>query len=63
MQSKLLGIAISMLFIATMAGCTETSSDNHNNSTTDKTHLSINQNRQFENGYTSNNPIDRSDLP
>jgi hypothetical protein len=63
MQTKLLTLTLSILLIATMAGCTKTSTGTYPADTTDETHLSINQNRQFENGYTSNNPVDRSDLP
>lgn len=58
LQAKILSAAMATLLLAGLAGCsTKTSNQNQNDQ------LSQNQNRQFENNYTSNNPVDKSNVP
>lgn len=63
MQIKLLSAVLALVLLGSLAGCkTNTASYNEQNVTNQK-YLGRNENRQFENGYTSNNPLDKSGLP
>lgn len=58
LQSKILCAAMTTLLLACFASCSMQTTNQKQND-----QLSTNQNRQFENNYTSNNPVDKSNVP
>ena len=60
MRFKLSSATVALLLFVLLSGCSGNSVGygNHEEQNQPNTaHLGLNQNRQFENGYTTNNPI------
>lgn len=64
MRSIVSNAILVLALLGSLVGCKTNTAGypNDNNQNPEKNYLEINQNRQFENGFTSNNPLDKTGL-
>lgn len=65
-NSKIMCAVFSTLLLLSLVSCSikPINNDKNNEQTSNERDLLYkNENRQFENNYTSNNPLDKSDVP
>lgn len=65
-NSKIMCAVFSTLLLFSLVSCSikPINNDKNNEQTSNERDLLYkNENRQFENNYTSNNPLDKSDVP